>query len=258
MLKSHEGQSVPVLSIPVMTEDGWSAIDTEALFKNRTVVVFSLPGAFTPTCSASHLPRYIELASAFKSNGVDEIVCVSVNDTFAMNAWSQDQNSKNITLLPDGNGEFTKGMGMLVDKSAIGFGNRSWRYSMLVNNGVVRKMFIEEEVAGDPFEVSDADTMLNYINPEAKKPDFVTLFTKSGCPHCTGAKKLLTDKGFSFEEVEIGNQITSRTLQAVAGRTSTPQIFIAGKHIGGFDELQSYLNNAAVKLIESLTKRINI
>ena len=245
MLKSHEGQSVPTLSIPVMTDDGWSTIETEALFKDRTVIVFSLPGAFTPTCSASHLPRYNELAPVFKSNGVDEIVCVSVNDTFVMNAWSEDQHSDNITLLPDGNGQFTDVMGMLVDKAVIGFGKRSWRYSMLVKNGIVEKMFIEAEVAGDPFEVSDADTMLNYINPEAKKPDFVTVFTKSGCPHCTRAKKLLTEKGFSFEEVEIGNEVTSKTLQAVAGRTSTPQVFIAGKHIGGADELQSYFENMA-------------
>jgi len=240
MLKNQEGNQVPSLSIPVMTNDGWSKIETDQLFKNRTVVVFSLPGAFTPTCSASHLPRYNELAPVFKQNGVDEIVCVSVNDTFVMNAWAKDQRSNNVTLLPDGNGSFTEAMGMLVDKSAIGFGKRSWRYSMLVKNGVVEKMFIEADVAGDPFEVSDADTLLDFINPNAKKPEFVTLFSKSGCPHCARAKKLLTEKGYAYEEVEIGHEVTSKTLQAVANRTSTPQIFIGGKHIGGADDLEKY------------------
>jgi len=241
MSHAHEGQSVPVVDIPVISDDGWSKINTGELFAGRTVVVFSLPGAFTPTCSGSHLPRYNELAPVFKANGVDEIVCVSVNDTFVMSAWAEDQQAENITFLPDGNGAFTEGMGMLVDKSAIGFGKRSWRYSMLVKNGVVAKMFVEAEVEGDPFEVSDADTMLSYINPRAKGPNFVTVFSKQGCPHCARAKKLLGEKGYAFEEVEIGEKVTSRTLQAVAGKTRTPQIFIAGKHIGGADELEAFL-----------------
>ncbi len=242
MLQDHQGQAVPSLKIPVMTDNGWSTIDTDTLFKGRTVIVFSLPGAFTPTCSASHLPRYNELAPVFKENGVDEIVCVSVNDTFVMNAWAGDQHSENITMLPDGTGAFTEGMGMLVDKSQIGFGKRSWRYSMLVKDGIVEKMFIEAEVDGDPFDVSDADTMLNYIAPDAKTPEFVTVFGKANCPHCTRAKKLLQAKGMSFEEIEISDSITSKTLQAVAGKTSTPQVFIGGKHIGGADELEAYFN----------------
>jgi len=243
MLENKEGHKVPYIKVPVMTHSGWSEIDTEKVFSNRKVIVFSLPGAFTPTCSASHLPRYNELAPVFKSNGVDEIVCVSVNDTFVMNAWASDQHSDNITMLPDGTGAFTEGMGMLVDKSAIGFGKRSWRYSMLVNDGVVEKMFIEEEVDGDPFQVSDADTLLNYINPEAEKPQFVALFGKANCPHCARAKNLLQQHGLSFEEIEISDKITSKTLQAVAGKTSTPQIFIGGKYIGGADELEAYFQS---------------
>ena len=243
MLENKEGRKVPYIKVPVMTHSGWSELDTEKVFSNRKVIVFSLPGAFTPTCSASHLPRYNELAPVFKSNGVDEIVCVSVNDTFVMNAWASDQHSDNITMLPDGTGAFTEGMGMLVDKSAIGFGKRSWRYSMLVNDGVVEKMFIEEEVDGDPFQVSDADTLLNYINPEAEKPQFVALFGKANCPHCARAKNLLQQHGLSFEEIEISDKITSKTLQAVAGKTSTPQIFIGGKYIGGADELEAYFQS---------------
>ena len=108
---------------------------------------------------------YEVITPVFKQFGVDEILCVSVNDTFVMNAWKDDQKADNITFIPDGNGEFTDGMGMLVHKEDLGFGKRSWRYSMLVKDGVVAKMFIEPEEPGDPFKVSDADTMLKYLAP---------------------------------------------------------------------------------------------
>ena len=137
MLHSHEGKRVPDVTFRIRQDNEWKSVTTGEIFDGRTVVVFSLPGAFTPTCSSTHLPRYNELAAAFRANGVDEIVCVSVNDTFVMNEWAKDQESANIRLLPDGNGEFTEGMGMLVDKSDLGFGKRSWRYSMLVRDGVV-------------------------------------------------------------------------------------------------------------------------
>lgn len=105
----------------------------------KKVVVFSLPGAFTPTCSSNHLPRYEELYDEFKALGVDEIVCVSVNDAFVMFKWGREIGAKNVFLLPDGNGEFTRKMGMLVDKSNLGFGLRSWRYSMFVNDCKIEK-----------------------------------------------------------------------------------------------------------------------
>lgn len=139
MFASKEGQSIPQVTFPTRQGDAWVNVTTEELFKDKTVIVFSLPGAFTPTCSSSHLPRYNELHSVFKENGVDDILCVSVNDTFVMNAWKADQEAENITFIPDGNGDFTDGMGMLVEKNDIGFGKRSWRYSMLVKNGVVEK-----------------------------------------------------------------------------------------------------------------------
>ena len=141
---------------------------TSELFDNKTVVVFSLPGAFTPTCSSSHLPRYNELAPVFKKHGVDDILVVSVNDTFVMNAWKEAEEAHNVKFIPDGNGTFTEGMGMLVGKDDLGFGKRSWRYSMLVKNGVVEKMFIEPNEPGDPFKVSDADTMLNTLHQISK------------------------------------------------------------------------------------------
>jgi len=127
------------------------------------VVVFSLPGAFTPTCSSSHVPRYEELHDELRARGVDDVLCVSVNDAFVMDAWREEQGARRVTFVPDGNGAFTAGMGMLVDKAALGFGQRSWRYSMLVRDGVIEKMFVEPEQPGDPFQVSDADTMLRYL-----------------------------------------------------------------------------------------------
>lgn len=241
MFKSREGQPVPQVTFRTRANDDWLDITSEELFKGKTVVVFSLPGAFTPTCSATHLPRYNELARCFYDNGVDEIICISVNDGFVMGAWQQDQHAENVRLIPDGNGEFTEGMGMLVAKNDLGFGNRSWRYSMLVKDGVVEKMFIEPDEPGDPFHVSDADTMLDYINCDAKKPDFVTLFTKAGCSHCTRAKQLLKDAGLDYEEVELGKSITTRTLRAVSGNATTPQVFIGGQLIGSADDLEQYL-----------------
>lgn len=241
---NKEGQTVPSVVWPTRQHHDWVNINSDDIFKGRTVVVFSLPGAFTPTCSSTHLPRFNELASVFFENGVDEIVCMSVNDTFVMNEWAKDQESNNVTLIPDGNGEFTAGMGMLVDKADLGFGQRSWRYSMLVKDGVVEKMFIEPNVPGDPFEVSDADTMLNYINPDAKASRVATVFTKPGCPFCAKAKAALEDAKIPYEEISVANSgITSRTLRAIANASTVPQVFIEGSLIGGSDDLEAYLAN---------------
>ncbi|NER99682.1 MAG: glutathione peroxidase, partial [Symploca sp. SIO1B1] len=217
MLKNREGQKVPNVTFKTRQNDEWVDVTTDELFAGKTVAVFSLPGAFTPTCSSSHLPGYNELAPVFKANGVEEIICMSVNDTFVMNEWAKDQEAENVTLIPDGNGEFTEGMGMLVDKEDLGFGKRSWRYSMLVKDGIVEKMFIEPEVPGDPFEVSDAETMLKYINPKAEKPKLVSMFSKVGCPFCARAKAALKARGMTYEEIVLGKDITTRSLQAVSG-----------------------------------------
>lgn len=145
----------------------WKDLTSDDIFKGKNVVVFSLPGAFTPTCSTSHLPRFEALYSEFKAQGVDAVVCISVNDAFVMYQWGKSQDAKNVFLLPDGNGDFTRQMGMLVKKDNLGFGMRSWRYAMHVENGTITKMFSEEgfqdNAPADPFEVSDADTMLNYL-----------------------------------------------------------------------------------------------
>ncbi len=241
MLENREGQKVPEVTFKVIDGVAWKEITTKDLFSGKKVVVFSLPGAFTPTCSTNHLPRYNELFETFKKKGVDSILCISVNDTFVMNSWVKDQGAPNITMVPDGNGEFSEKMGMLVDKSAIGFGKRSWRYSMFVDNGVIKKMFVEPEKEGDPYEVSDADTMMNYLDPNAKTPEGATIFTKQGCPHCAKAKAMLTEHRIPYEECIVDKTIPSRALRAMTGETSVPQVFMGGKRIGGADALAKHL-----------------
>jgi len=245
MTQNHEGKHVPNVTFRARQNNEWKSVTTSNLFSGKTVVVFSLPGAFTPTCSSTHLPRYNELAPAFFANGVDSILCVSVNDAFVMNEWAKDQEADKIVLVPDGNGDFSAGMGQLVDKSDLGFGKRSWRYSMLVRDGVVEKMFIEPNKPGDPFEVSDADTMLNYINPKAKVPAQVAIFTREGCGFCARAKELLTQMGYEYAEVPLPHTARSRIVGAVTGAKTVPQVFINGRNVGGLEALEELTRKAA-------------
>ncbi len=150
-MKDITGSRVPNVTFHTRRGHEWVDVTTADIFAGKTVAVFSLPGAFTPTCSSTHVPRYNQLTPQLKAHGVDDVVCMSVNDSFVMNAWKESEKADNLTFVPDGNGEFTEGMGMLVDKDFLGFGKRSWRYSMLVRDGVIEKMFIEPEVEGDPF-----------------------------------------------------------------------------------------------------------
>ena len=239
-LQNSEGKRVPNVTFRTRQNGQWVDVTTDQVFKGRTVIVFALPGAYTPTCSTTHLPRYNELAPTFSKLGVDEIVCLSVNDGFVMSEWQKDQNAPNITFLPDGNGKFSEAMGMLVDKSDLGFGKRSWRYSMLVKDGVIEKQFIEPVKEGDPFEVSDADTMLKYLAPREKAPEPAVIFSRAGCPHCARAKQALDRNGVVYEEVQLGKNVTFSTVRAVSGRGTVPQVFIGGRHIGGADDLEAY------------------
>ena len=240
-MQNREGQKVPNVTFKTRANGEFVDRSSGDIFKGRTVVVFALPGAFTPTCSSTHLPRYNELAGVFRQNGVDEIVCLAVNDAFVMDAWKAQQEADAVTLIPDGNGEFTEAMGMLVDKSDLGFGPRSWRYSMLVKDGVIEKMFIEPEEPGDPFQVSDADAMLAYINPNARKPQAISLITKPGCPFCARAKAMLAERGMDYEEIVLGRDATIRSVRAIAGKETVPQVFIEGEYIGGSEDLAAYL-----------------
>jgi len=242
MFENREGQRVPAVTFRTRDGADWKDLTSDELFAGKTVIVFSLPGAFTPTCSSSHVPRFNQLVDTFRQHGVDEIVCMSVNDAFVMDEWKKSQDADNITFIPDGNGEFTDGMGLLVGKEDLGFGNRSWRYSMLVKDGVIDKMFIEPQEPGDPFKVSDADTMLEYIAPNESKPLDVTVFSRGGCPHCVRAKSALREAGIEFESLELNNEYTDRTLRAVSGGTTVPQVFVNGELIGGADELETWLS----------------
>ena len=236
-----EGKKVPQVTFRLRHNGDWLDRTSDEIFSNRRVVVFSLPGAFTPTCSSTHLPRYEELNQTFKNEGIDEVICMSVNDGFVMDAWCQDQKIKHTTLIADGNGSFTEGLGMLVDKSDLGFGKRSWRYSMLVENGTVKKAFIEPEKDGDPFEVSDADTMLKYLNSKAKLPPEVTIISKPGCSFCLEAKNLLESKGYSYEEILLQGGLSYKSLRNLTGKDKAPQIYIDGKHIDGLENLKKIL-----------------
>jgi peroxiredoxin len=130
MLKNIEGQHVPNVKFKTRQDHEWVERSSDEVFRGKTVVLFSLPGAFTPTCSSSHVPRYNQLVPAFRKHGVDEVVCVSVNDAFVMKEWQLQQKADRVTFLPDGNGEFSVGMGLLVDKAELGFGRRSWGCSV--------------------------------------------------------------------------------------------------------------------------------
>ena len=242
MLENREGQKVPQVVFRTRRDHQWVDLSGDEVFKGKTIVLFSLPGAFTPTCSSTHVPRYNQLAPAFKAQGVDEVICISVNDAFVMGEWANQQKAANITFIPDGNGHFSRGMGMLISKQDLGFGDRSWRYSMLVKDGVIEKMFIEPDLPGDPFEVSDADTMLDFIAPNASKPLDVTLFTRDGCEYCARAKGLLRDAGIVFDELVLNRDFSETTIRAVSGKSTVPQVFINGDYIGGSEDLEKFFN----------------
>lgn len=145
----------------------WEQVSTKTLFAGKRVVLFSLPGAFTPTCSTYQLPDFEKLYAEFQAKGIDEIYCMSVNDSFVMNAWAKQQGLQNVKVIPDGSGEFTRKMGMLVAKDNLGFGMRSWRYAVVVNDGIIEKSFVEpgycDNAGDDPYGESSPQNILNNI-----------------------------------------------------------------------------------------------
>ena len=152
------GDKLPEATLHIMGEDGPKPLTTAELFAGKKVVLFALPGAFTPTCSAKHLPGYVEQASAIKAKGVDSIVCLSVNDVFVMDAWGKDQNvNGTVIMAADGNGDFTRAVGLEMDGSGFGMGRRSQRYAMIVEDGVVTALEVEQP---RDFKVSSADAIL--------------------------------------------------------------------------------------------------
>ena len=169
-----EDYQVPQVNF-VFREDGDFITRTSAdLFDGKRVVIFSLPGAFTPTCSAYQLPGFEEKYDEFTSLGIDAIYCLAVNDGFVMNAWGKDQGIEKVTLVPDGNAYFTRAMGYLVNKSNLGFGERSWRYAAVVNDGIIEKIFVEEgfrdNADTDPYEASTPEVVLEYVKSTTAVP----------------------------------------------------------------------------------------
>ena len=152
------GDKVPAATLKYLGPEGPKEISTDELFSGKKVALFAVPGAFTPTCSQRHLPGYVDKIDALKAKGVDTVACVSVNDAFVMGAWGKDQKTEGkVTMLADGSGDFTRAMDLELDATRAGLGKRSQRYSMLVDNGVVKALHVE---APGKFEVSDAETML--------------------------------------------------------------------------------------------------
>ena len=235
------GDRVPDVTFRLRRDADWEETSSAKIFGGRNVIVFALPGAFTPTCSTVHLPRYEELAPEFARRGIDEIVCVAVNDPFVMQQWGRDEGAGKVHLLPDGNGAFTRGMGMLVDKSDLNFGARSWRYSMLVRDGVIEKLFVEPDKPGDPFEVSDADTMLRYLDPSAPRPDEVAMFSREGCPFCARTKAALQEAGIAYTDISLPPLQRSRALRAIANAQTVPQVFVNGRLVGDSEATLAWL-----------------
>lgn len=174
-----EGNYIPAMKFPIRVRDEtvggdnpyrWDTFDLLQEFKGKRVLVFSLPGAFTPTCSTYQVPGFEENADKIKSYGIEDIYCISVNDTFVMNAWAKSQNLQNVKVIPDGTGEFTDNMGMLVDKTNRGFGLRSWRYAMIINNGQIQKIFAEPGISNnceeDPYGETSPEKIIEWLQAE--------------------------------------------------------------------------------------------
>jgi peroxiredoxin len=170
MFFSHEGRRIPQMPLQMFTKLGWQTISTGDLFEHRTVVAFAVPGAFTCPYSPIQLLEYNEYAPILRANGVEEILCISVNDPFSLIAWAQAEGADQVRFIPDVNGDLTRFMGMMVDLSDQGMGQRSRRYSMLVQDGIIEKLFVEPGGVEAMPTVSNAETMLTYLNPAAEKP----------------------------------------------------------------------------------------
>jgi len=234
-----EGDSVPKVTWTVLRNNSIEEIHSEDIFSGRTVVVVGIPGAFTPICSSRHIPAYIRFANLFRKNGVDEILCVSVNDPYIMNEWTYKlQAAGKVTMIPDSTTEFTRGMGQLFSHEKLGI--RSWRYSMLVKDSIIQKLFQEDHVEGDPFERSDAETMLKYLNPTIELPPKVSFFGRPDCPHCARARAFLHRESIPFEEITLDKEVTTWSLLAISGQDRTPACFVGGKFIGDENALMEH------------------
>lgn len=167
------GDGVPVMTFQIHADGAWRNLTTSQIFDGRRVVVFAVPSAFSPICSGRHLPGFASRKAEIRNHDIDEIYCLSVNDSFVMTAWCEAMGVRDeITVLPDGNADFTREMGMLIDRSHYGFGQRSMRYAMVVANGVIEALFVEDgNEPGDPYGESDAEHVLAYLQQRDRETD---------------------------------------------------------------------------------------
>jgi peroxiredoxin len=184
-MASYVGRRVPNVTFRTRVRDEsiggpnpfrWQDMSTADYFAGKRVILFSLPGAFTPTCSTFQLPGFEQMYNEFQEvHGIDEIYCMSVNDSFVMNAWARDQDIKNVKVIPDGNGSFTQGLGMLVNKYNLGFGKRSWRYAAIIDDGLIEAWFEEpgyrDEANDDPYGASSPENVMLYLNAKATEQE---------------------------------------------------------------------------------------
>lgn len=241
MTPIQPGTRIDHATVTRLVDGAPHAVDVVDLFAGRKVIVFALPGAFTPTCSAAHLPRYEELHETFRAHGIDAIYCSSVNDAFVMDAWGRAQHVDKVELLADGNGELAAACGLLVDRSDLGFGKRAWRHALIIEDGVVTHTFVEPDVPGDPYGESAADNVLRAIAPDFVDAPAISLISRPGCGHCERTRAALRDAGLAFEDIELDGAITGRSLRALAGATTTPQVFVDGQLVGGADDTLQWL-----------------
>jgi len=238
---SREGSKVPDVELAQLRDGTVHRVHSRELFGGKRVILFALPGAFTPTCSTAHVPGFVARLKDFRDAGIDDVICLSVNDPYVMEAWQRSEKAEGIHFVADPYAEFTDGMGMTIEHRDVPLGTRSWRYSMLVNDGTIEKMFIEPDKPGDPFEVSDADTLWRHLRPNQKTLGPALMLARHGCPHCQRAKELLREKGVPFEAVHLGDELTMQGVKAASGTATVPQVFIDGRLIGGTDQLAAYL-----------------
>ncbi len=238
---SREGSRVPDVELAELRDGSVKRISSADLFRGRRVVLFALPGAFTPTCSTAHVPGYVARLKDLRDAGIDDVVCLSVNDPFVMEAWQRSEKAEGVRFVADPYAEFTEAMGMSVDHRDASLGTRSWRYSMLIEDGRIEKMFIEPDVPGDPFEVSDAETLFKYLRPDQRSLGPAFMLARHGCPHCARAKELLRSRGITFEAIHLGDELTMQGVRAASGAATVPQVYLDGKLVGGADQLAGYL-----------------
>ena len=240
--ESLEGKPVPQVTFKARPDDQWRDIGSDELFKGKTVVVFSLPGAYTPTCSSTHLPRYNELAPVFRDNGVDEIVCMAVNDAFVMNEWKQGQDAANITVIPDGNGDFSEGMGMLVDKRNLGFGMRSWRYSMLVQGRRHRQGVHRAGEGGRPVRGVRRRNHAALHQPGRPGARAGGGVLQAGLPALRARQgRARWPTGSATPKFRRTSASIRACCAPCRAQSTWPQVFIGGKLIGNADALEQHL-----------------